>query len=198
MHKLLLVAVVVYASAEYVQPKKPAAGVDPATGRKSPFVDGNRLLIDGKVSAWDGESAKVYSPVYDTTTGERIQIGQLAQMGEGEAMAALKAAEKAWDGGQGVWPQMSLGERISAIERLIAPEAAEVAEQQLPVTEPLAAVSLADAGLDTGRPAAPESTMAPWVGRPRVSTVCFARVRRESQVACRGSVRAPVCLRAML
>ncbi|EOD25765.1 hypothetical protein EMIHUDRAFT_205881 [Emiliania huxleyi CCMP1516] len=49
----------------------------------------------------------------------------------------------------------NLEERVGAIERLIGPEAAEAAEQHLPVTEPFAAVSLADAGLDTGRPAPP-------------------------------------------
>ena len=52
-----------------------------------------------------------------------------------------------------------LEERVGAIERLIGPEAGGAAEQHLPVTEVVAAVSLADAGLDTGRPAAPEPTM---------------------------------------
>ena len=79
----------------------------------------------------------------------------------------------------------SLEERVGAIERLIGPEAGEAAEQHLPVTEPFAAVSLADAGLDTGRP--------DDGGRDHVY-----RVFRESQVACCGSVRALVCLRAML
>ena len=49
----------------------------------------------------------------------------------------------------------SLEERVGAIERLIGPEVGEAAEQHLPVAEPFAAVSLADAGLDTGRPAGP-------------------------------------------
>ncbi|EOD17419.1 hypothetical protein EMIHUDRAFT_210114 [Emiliania huxleyi CCMP1516] len=74
----------------------------------------------------------------------------------------------------------SLEERVGAIERLIGPEAAEAAEQHLPVTEPLAAVSLADAGLDTGRPAAPESTM----GGEITCIVCFARVKSHAAVPC--------------
>ena len=73
----------------------------------------------------------------------------------------------------------SLEERVGAIERLIGPEAAEAAEQHLPVTEPLAAVSLADAGLDTGRPA-PESTM----GGETTCIVCFARVKSHAAVPC--------------
>ena len=46
-------------------------------------------------------------------------IGNLAQMDEACALSALKAAEKAWDGGQGLWPQMSLGDRIQAISRVV-------------------------------------------------------------------------------
>ncbi|EOD36483.1 hypothetical protein EMIHUDRAFT_226237 [Emiliania huxleyi CCMP1516] len=67
----------------------------------------------------------------------------------------------------------SLEERVGAIERLIGPEAGEAAEQHLPVTESLAAVSLADAGLDTGRPATPESTMGG-------ETTCIVSASRES------------------
>ena len=74
----------------------------------------------------------------------------------------------------------SLEERVGAIERLIGPEAGEAAEQHLPVTEPFAAVSLADAGLDTGRPAAPESTM----GGETTCIVCFARVKSHAAVPC--------------
>ncbi|EOD28973.1 hypothetical protein EMIHUDRAFT_234335 [Emiliania huxleyi CCMP1516] len=73
----------------------------------------------------------------------------------------------------------SLEERVGAIERLIGPEAGEAAEQHLPVTEPLA-VSLADAGLDTGRPAAPESTM----GGETSCIICFERPKSHLAVPC--------------
>ena len=62
---------------------------------------------------------------------------------------------------------------------MIGPEA-EAAEQHLPVTEPLAAVSLADAGLDTGRPAAPESTM----GGETSCIICFERPKSHLAVPC--------------
>ncbi|EOD27493.1 hypothetical protein EMIHUDRAFT_235706 [Emiliania huxleyi CCMP1516] len=74
----------------------------------------------------------------------------------------------------------SLEERVGAIERLIEPEAGEAAEHHLPVAEPSAAVSLADAGLDTGRPAAPESTM----GGETTCIVCFARGKSHAAVPC--------------
>ncbi|EOD33820.1 hypothetical protein EMIHUDRAFT_229099 [Emiliania huxleyi CCMP1516] len=74
----------------------------------------------------------------------------------------------------------SLEERVGAIERLIGPEAREAAEQHLPVTEPSAAVSLADAGLDTGRQAAPESTM----GGETSCIICFERPKSHLAVPC--------------
>ena len=46
-------------------------------------------------------------------------IGQMPQMTEKQAMDVLEAAKEAWNGGSGVWPQMSLGERITAIENFL-------------------------------------------------------------------------------
>ena len=97
----------------------------------------------------------------------------------------LKRCVERLEASLGTATEGSLEERFGAIERLIGPEAAEAAGLHLPVTQPLAAVSLADAGLDTGRP--------DDGGRDHVY-----RVFRESQVACGGSVRALVCLRAVL
>ncbi|EOD04950.1 hypothetical protein EMIHUDRAFT_220382 [Emiliania huxleyi CCMP1516] len=74
----------------------------------------------------------------------------------------------------------SLEERVGAIERLIGPEAAEAVEPHPPVTEPFAAVSLADAGLDTGRPVAPESTM----GGETSCIICFERPKSHLAVPC--------------
>jgi len=46
-------------------------------------------------------------------------IGTMPQMTEKQAMEVLEAAKEAWNGGFGVWPQMSLGERITAIENFL-------------------------------------------------------------------------------
>jgi len=70
----------------------------------------------------------------------------------------------------------SLEERIGAIERLIEPEAAEAAEQHLPVTEPLAAVSHGR----QPRPAAPEST----TGGETPCIICFERPKSHLAVPC--------------
>jgi glyceraldehyde-3-phosphate dehydrogenase (NADP+) len=46
-------------------------------------------------------------------------IGQMAQMTEDQAMQVLQDAKEAWNGGTGVWPQMSLGARIAAIQQFM-------------------------------------------------------------------------------
>ena len=41
-------------------------------------------------------------------------------MSEVDALKALDAATLAWDEGQGEWPQMTLAERIDAVERFVS------------------------------------------------------------------------------
>ena len=43
-------------------------------------------------------------------------IGKMPQFTNQDALHVLQAAKKAWNHGRGVWPQMSLNERIEAIE----------------------------------------------------------------------------------
>ena len=73
-----------------------------------PHVNGNRILLDGGVHAWQGPSADVLSPIQDAETGKRSVIGTLAQLGEEDAIRAVESAAAAWDRGQGEWPQMPL------------------------------------------------------------------------------------------
>ncbi|VEU42346.1 unnamed protein product [Pseudo-nitzschia multistriata] len=54
-----------------------------------------------------------------TSTLARPIIGKLAQMSKEQTLSVLGDAEKAWDGGSGAWPQMTLRERIDAMERLM-------------------------------------------------------------------------------
>ena len=46
-------------------------------------------------------------------------IGKMPLMSEDQAMAVLEDAKHAWNGGSGVWPQMSLGDRILAVKNFI-------------------------------------------------------------------------------
>ena len=85
-----------------------------------PHVNGNRILLDGGVHAWQGPSTDVSSPIQDAETGKRTVIGTLAQMGEEDAIRAVEAAAMAWDRGQGEWPQMPLAGRIERVQAVVA------------------------------------------------------------------------------
>jgi glyceraldehyde-3-phosphate dehydrogenase (NADP+) len=84
-----------------------------------PYIDGSKMFIGGSIIDFTGESANATTPIIDSTTGERIVIGRLAQMMEADALAAVDAAKLAWDKGQGVWPQMSPEKRIEAMEKFV-------------------------------------------------------------------------------
>ena len=43
----------------------------------------------------------------------------MAQMEEKDALNALEYGKKAWNQGQGIWPQMSVAQRIDALENVL-------------------------------------------------------------------------------
>lgn len=76
-------------------------------------------FMAGKKSEWKGATTTVTSPIFDKQTGSRAVIGTMPDMSESDAVEAVEAAAAAWDKGQGVWPQMSLAERIASIEKFV-------------------------------------------------------------------------------
>mmetsp|Transcript_69984 Transcript_69984/g.121104 ORF Transcript_69984/g.121104 Transcript_69984/m.121104 type:complete len:575 (-) Transcript_69984:418-2142(-) len=96
--------------------EKPAA--EPQMGVK-PNIDGAFQFIGGERLPWAGETVDVTSAIRDPSTGERTVIGRMAQFSEAEAVKAVEAAAKAWDKGQGAWPQLPLCERIAAIKKYV-------------------------------------------------------------------------------
>jgi glyceraldehyde-3-phosphate dehydrogenase (NADP+) len=99
----------------------PIFSIDPSDChyKDKPFVNGAKILIDGKVLPWNGETSGVHSPIIDSSHGERAVIGRIAHMTPKEAIEAVDAAKKAWRNGQGAWPQASVEDRIGYIENLI-------------------------------------------------------------------------------
>jgi glyceraldehyde-3-phosphate dehydrogenase (NADP+) len=79
-------------------------------------------LQDGQVRAWEGEVSEVWSPVGMRTDGgfERTLIGHAPVMDDAAVMAAVDSAARAWDGGHGAWPTMSVSGRIDAVEKFLA------------------------------------------------------------------------------
>eukprot|EP00408_Alexandrium_pacificum_P012299 CAMPEP_0171214084 /NCGR_PEP_ID=MMETSP0790-20130122/30978_1 /TAXON_ID=2925 /ORGANISM="Alexandrium catenella, Strain OF101" /LENGTH=526 /DNA_ID=CAMNT_0011679813 /DNA_START=17 /DNA_END=1597 /DNA_ORIENTATION=+ len=87
-------------------------------GRKAPYVDGAKVLIDGEVRPWSGSCTDVLSPIY-TAGGSRIVIGRQAVMAAEDSLAAVDAAARAWDKGRGEWPRRPQEQRIEAVEALV-------------------------------------------------------------------------------
>ena len=75
-------------------------------------------LIDGKMLTWQGEMNPVVSPVFvrDGNEFKQKTIGTTPLLTSKEALLALDAAVKAYDQGHGVWPVMTVSERIRHVE----------------------------------------------------------------------------------
>jgi glyceraldehyde-3-phosphate dehydrogenase (NADP+) len=83
------------------------------------YTGGRRFLIDGKIREWNGPTTNVKSPVYQSNGGvlEQRVLGPSALLDAATAREALAAAEKAYAKGRGVWPTMSVAERIACLEK---------------------------------------------------------------------------------
>ncbi len=88
--------------------------------RIEPVIDGSCYLIGGKVASWSGDSDGVYSPIGKTSSlSQGVYLGASAQLGPDEARQAVIAAQRAYGGGAGQWPQMTPSERITAMRLFI-------------------------------------------------------------------------------
>lgn len=73
-------------------------------------------LINGEIKQWEGNFENVYSPICDENNNQ-ILLGSYPLNTEKEALDALNSAVKAFDYGRGVWPKMSVNDRINCIEK---------------------------------------------------------------------------------
>ncbi len=81
-------------------------------------IEQREYLINGKLLQWEGNLSPVASPVYVKDGNEYKQkiIGSTPLLTSTEALAALDAAVAAYDLGHGVWPMMTVAERIQHVE----------------------------------------------------------------------------------
>ena len=84
-------------------------------------IEQRTYLIDGKMHNWNGEVADVFSSIHTEKDGERqpTRLGSIPSLGESEAIAAVDAAHKAYDRGQGLWPTMKVADRIKCMETFV-------------------------------------------------------------------------------
>jgi len=82
-------------------------------------VHQREYLSNGEMLPWDGEVHTVLSPVcIKTAEGlQRKVIGTYPLCTEKESFEALDAAVAAYDNGRGIWPTMSVADRIDCVDR---------------------------------------------------------------------------------
>jgi glyceraldehyde-3-phosphate dehydrogenase (NADP+) len=76
------------------------------------------ILIAGELRPWTGAMRKVLSPVL-LREGDKlapVEIGSYPEATATESNAALKAAVAAYDSGRGLWPTMTVAERIACMQ----------------------------------------------------------------------------------
>jgi glyceraldehyde-3-phosphate dehydrogenase (NADP+) len=78
-------------------------------------------LINGEIRQWNGPVQQVLSPVWGVIDGapKPFPIGAYPLLSEKEALQALEAATSAYDHGRGMWPTLSVAERIQHMERFV-------------------------------------------------------------------------------
>ncbi|NQD69530.1 NADP-dependent glyceraldehyde-3-phosphate dehydrogenase [Sphingobacterium shayense] len=81
-------------------------------------IDQREFLSNGEMLPWSGQVSEVFSPVCVKTKDglQRKRIGSYPVCTEKESMEALDAAVNAYDNGRGVWPTMSVADRIACVE----------------------------------------------------------------------------------
>jgi glyceraldehyde-3-phosphate dehydrogenase (NADP+) len=76
-------------------------------------------LINGELRAWNGAMQQVLSPVSvrSAAGSEQKILGEAPLLTETAAMETLDVAVRAYSNGRGVWPTMSVGERIKCVQQ---------------------------------------------------------------------------------
>ena len=78
----------------------------------------DKYLVDGVLHAWKGNTSKVYSTIQSEDKDGAMNptlLGSIPDMETDTALAALGAAEKAFNRGQGVWPTMKVKDRLRCL-----------------------------------------------------------------------------------
>jgi glyceraldehyde-3-phosphate dehydrogenase (NADP+) len=78
-------------------------------------------LVDGEIRTWDGPRQEVLSPVRvaGESGPEPFRVGEYPLLTEAQALQALDAAVGAYDHGRGVWPTLTVAERIDHMQRFV-------------------------------------------------------------------------------
>ena len=89
----------------------------PSRFRVASPLNSRQYLSHGEILSWKGKVAPVLSPIYikESRRFVRKKLGGYPLLGRAESLDALKSAKKAFDGGNGEWPSLSLGQRVECV-----------------------------------------------------------------------------------
>ncbi len=94
----------------------------PSDVRLPPYQEQREYLVNGKLVPWQGDIAPVRSPIHFDRDGvlEQAVLGATPLMDADAALTCLEAALNAYDRGQGIWPTMTVADRIAHVERFLS------------------------------------------------------------------------------
>jgi len=103
---------------QFIASFSPAEEEIPADYRITTPIRQNYYLINGELRPWSGPMQEVLSPVQIRTgaSSSRKLLGEAPLLSVEAALEALEVASRAYDNGRGVWPTMSVGERIGCVQ----------------------------------------------------------------------------------
>ena len=89
--------------------------------KRSPYLRQTEYLINGEIQQWTGPTMAVKSPIcIDSDSGPtQLEIGSYPMMTSEVALQALKAAVGAYNNGLGLWPTMSVEDRIRFVLKFV-------------------------------------------------------------------------------
>jgi len=107
---------------EFLSSLFPEEKTIPAAVTLPGYMEQREYLIDGKMITWQGDMSPVASPVCVREGNESKQkiIGSTPLLTSKEALAALDGAVRAYDQGHGVWPKLSVADRIQHVELFLS------------------------------------------------------------------------------
>ena len=99
----------------------PEDGTIPDQYRIEQLSEQREYLIDGELKRWPGNLNPVLSPICIRQGSQLKQhvIGHTPLLTSKESLEALDAAVKAYDLGHGLWPTMSVTQRIEHVEKFL-------------------------------------------------------------------------------
>ena len=100
----------------------PQEGAIPDQFKIGKPIEQREYLIDGVLKTWAGHLNPVLSPVCIREGNEIKQqiIGNTPLLTSKESLEALDAAVRAYDLGHGLWPTLSVTQRIEHVEKFLA------------------------------------------------------------------------------